>query len=104
MVKFTDCHQISANHPPNTPATPSGPTYGTHGKSQTYTTSTIDTDGNQMKYTFDWGDGTTSVTSLVNSGEKASASHSWGKAGTFQVKAMATDSVGSSSGWSVYLW
>jgi hypothetical protein len=49
---------------------------------------------------FDWGDGTTSVTGLVNSGTKASASHTWSKAGTFQVKAMATDSKGATSGWS----
>ena len=53
-----------------------------------------------MKYTFDWGDGTTFVTGLVNSGSSASMSHSWSNAGTYQVKAMATDSKGATSGWS----
>ena len=54
-----------------------------------------------MKYTFDWGDGSTpSQTGLVGSGVSASASHSWSSAGTYRVKAMATDSGGASSGWS----
>jgi hypothetical protein len=53
-----------------------------------------------VKYTFDWGDGTTSTTGLVNSGTIASASHTWSTAGTYQVKAIATDSKGESSGWS----
>jgi hypothetical protein len=53
-----------------------------------------------VKYTFDWGDGTKSVTSVVNSGKSASAYHKWTTFGTYQVKAMATDSKGAFSGWS----
>jgi len=53
-----------------------------------------------VKYTFDWGDGTKSVTYVVNSGKSASAYHKWTTFGTYQVKAMATDSKGAFSGWS----
>lgn len=91
---------IAANSPPNTPSIPSGSSKGTHGTSYSYSTTATDPDGNQVKYTFDWGDGTTSTTGLVNSNIKASKSHTWSKAGTFQVKAITTDSRGATSGWS----
>jgi hypothetical protein len=90
-----------SNRAPTTPSIPSyGPTTGTVGTSYSYSTSATDPDGDQVKYTFDWGDETTSVTNLVNSDETGSASHSWNVAGTYQVKSRATDSKGASSGWS----
>ena len=92
---------ITANSPPNKPSMPSGTTSGTSGTSYSYSTSAIDPDRDQVKYTFDWGDGTAqSQTGFVNSGTIASTSHTWSKAGTYQVKAMATDSRGAISGWS----
>jgi hypothetical protein len=91
---------IAANNPPNTPSMPSGPASGKPGTSYSYSTSAIDPDGNQVNYTFDWGDGTNSVTSMVNSGSVAAKSHTWSKAGTYPVKAKAKDSRGASSGWS----
>ncbi len=89
-----------SNTPPNTPSTPSGPGSGDTGTSYSYSTSATDPDGDQVKYTFDWGDGTTSETGLVNSGTTASESHSWSSPGTYYVKAKATDSEGAPSGWS----
>ena len=86
------------NNPPNTPSTPSGPSSGYTVTSYTYSTSATDPDGYLVKYTFDWGDGTTSETGFVNSGTTASKSHSWSSAGTYYVKAKATDSKGASSG------
>jgi hypothetical protein len=59
-----------------------------------------DPDGDRVKYTFDWGDGTRSVTTYFLSGKDASVSHNWRKAGTYQVRAMTTDSKGASSEWS----
>jgi hypothetical protein len=70
------------NNPPYTPSTPSGPSSGNTGTSYSYSTSATDPDGDQVKYTFDWDDGTTSETGLVNSGTSVSMSHSWGSAGT----------------------
>jgi hypothetical protein len=91
---------IAANSPPNTPSTPSGPVSGVIKTSYNYTTSTVDPDGNQIKYTFDWGDNKTSTTSLANSGNISRATHNWSIAGIYQVKAMATDSRGAISEWS----
>jgi uncharacterized repeat protein (TIGR01451 family) len=104
-ISNADCTSIDFgnnkhNMPPNTPNIPSGPSSGYTGTSYSYSTSATDPDDDQVKYTFDWGDGTTSVTSLVNSGTVASASHTWTKAGTYQVKANATDSKGATSGYS----
>jgi len=92
--------QTKAASPPNTPSAPSGPTSGTYGVPYSYSTSATDSDGDQVKYTFDWGDSQTSETNFVGSGSTAIASHSWSTAGTYAVKAKATDSNGGSSGWS----
>lgn len=87
--------------PPNVPSIPSGPTTGRPSRSYAYSTSATDPNGDQVKYTFDWGDGTSpSATSLVNSGEKASLPHRWARTGTYLVKAMATNSKGAASDWS----
>jgi hypothetical protein len=86
--------------PPNTPSKPSGAISGKKGICYRYATSATDPEGDRIKYTFDWGDGTTTTTHLVKSGAEQIASHKWTKAGTFQVKARATDSRGASSGYS----
>jgi hypothetical protein len=51
-------------------------------------------------YTFDWGDGSTTVTDLVPSGTSAGASHAWTKAGTYNIRAAAIDRKGAASEWS----
>ena len=91
---------IAVNNPPSKPSLPSGPNTGKIGRVYRYTTSATDPDGDKLKYTFDWGDGKTSVTRSVKPGTNAGLFHSWGKAGTYQVKVMATDSKGASSAWS----
>ena len=88
------------NTPPNTPSIPSGPTIGTTGTSYSYSTSATDPDGDQIAYTFDWGDGTNSTTGLFDSGAIANAAHIWNSSGVYQVRAMATDSKGAASDWS----
>ena len=94
---------IIANNPPNTPSAPSGAVFGLTGTAYNYTFSASDPDVDQLMYTLDWGDGTTSVTSLAGSGIILSKTHSWKKAGTYQVKAKGTNSRGLSSGWSTPL-
>ncbi|MDD4447348.1 MAG: PKD domain-containing protein [Methanothrix sp.] len=92
---------ISPNSIPGTPSVPTGTVTGKIKKSYSYTTSATDPDGDKLKYTFNWGDGKTSVTHLVKSGTSASSPHAWSKAGTYQVKVMATDSKGAPSiSWS----
>ncbi|MGB4086196.1 Ig-like domain-containing protein, partial [Methanothrix sp.] len=94
----------SVNNPPATPSTPSGSTSGDSGSSYIYTTRATDPDGDRVKYTFDWGDGSTSVTSLVSSGSAVSTSHTWtvpsGSTRTFSVRTRATDEKGLDSDWS----
>lgn len=88
------------NNPPNPPSRPSGRVWGKSNIQYSYFTSTIDPDGDKIKFYFDWGDGNGNWTDYVNSGETASASHSWKKAGTYKIKAKAKDEYGAESGWS----
>lgn len=86
---------------PNKPSKPSGSSSGTPGTTYTYSSSTADNEGDQVSYLFDWGDGTDSGwIGPKNSGETASASHSWGSTGTYQVKVKAKDTGGHVSVWS----
>lgn len=95
-----DVWVVKLNSPPCTPHKPSGPKCGYVKKTYVYATSATDPDRDKIKYTFDWGDGTTSVTGFVDSGERAAASHRWMEPGEYRVKVKATDSLGASSGWS----
>jgi hypothetical protein len=90
----------AVNNPPNMPTMPSGIGSGKIGRTYRYTTSATDPDGDTLKYIFDWGDGKTSVTRSVKSSASASSSHTWGKAGTYRIRVMATDSKGATSIWS----
>ena len=88
------------NNPPYTPKTPSGPDQGYVGASYSYSIFTDDPDDDQIRYTFDWGDGTASETELVESGRSASQSHVWDDEGEYSVRVMAADSESGESGWS----
>ena len=91
---------VIINDLPNKPETPNGSTEGKIGTEYTYTSSAIDPDGDQVKYYFNWGDETCSLTDFVNSGEAASASHSWSQEGTYSIKVKAVDEYGAASEWS----
>jgi hypothetical protein len=88
------------NHPPNTPSSPTGVSRGQSGKSYSFIGYTTDIDQDQIRYTFDWADGSSTDSSLIASGKSAKATHSWGEVGTYEVRIMATDSNGGKSGWS----
>jgi hypothetical protein len=88
------------NQPPGKPSTPSGTALSYTEAIYSYVTAATDSDGDQVKYTFDWGDGTNTDTDFMKSGESASASHRWSSAGTYQVKAIAADQNGAASDWS----
>lgn len=90
----------SENRPPTEPALPTGPFAGYAWASYSYTTSASDPDGDLLSYTFDWGDGATSEVEFISSGASASASHAWSRAGTYYVKAKASDGNGGTSPWS----
>ncbi|MBN2187603.1 MAG: PKD domain-containing protein [Dehalococcoidia bacterium] len=88
------------NNAPAIPSTPTGPASGYVAIYYSYSTSATDPDGDQIKYTFDWGDGSTSVTVFISSGTTASKSHSWSNSGNYYIRAKATDNKGASSEWS----
>ncbi len=90
----------TTNNPPLTPQTPSGRTNLQVGEVATYTVSAEDPDGDKIKFIFDWGDGTTSQTEFVNSGQQTTGIHSWSSAGTYQLQVKAIDEHGGQSGWS----
>jgi len=88
---------------PEIPFPPSGPASGVPGAEYSYTTTSTDPSGYQIAYTFDWGDGSNFTTGLFDSGAVANAAHIWNSSGVYQVRAMATNSKGASSGWSSQL-
>lgn len=90
-----------SNHPPMKP-TLTGPTSGYTSSSLGFSVSSTDTDGDKIKYGFDWNnDGNVDEwTSLHTSGSSASKSHSWSTAGTYSIKVVAEDEHGSQSEWS----
>jgi PKD repeat protein len=93
---------ISTGDPPLTPSTPNGETNGMHNIEYTYTSSTTDTTpGDQLYYLFDWGDSTDSDwTGPFDSGDTASAAHTWPNMGSYDVKVKAKDLADQETAWS----
>ncbi len=91
---------VVINTPPNNPSRPSGPISVEPGVSSFFNISAHDPDGDQINYTIDWGDDTTLIIDHIESGKVAKANHTWSKAGTYDIRALATDSKGASSEWS----
>jgi hypothetical protein len=83
----------ASNRQPLPPSVPSGPSNGQMGASYSFSTLATDPDGEPLQYRFDWGDGT------VSQWGQKSQSHSWATAGSFCVKAKASDG-SAESGWS----
>ncbi len=87
--------------PPETPDIPQGPTEGIEGEELTFSASTIDPDGDQLYYKFDWGDNTYSDwVGPINSGETIDVSNFWNEQGIYQVRVKAKDINNRLSNWS----
>jgi len=83
---------IIGNSAPNKPSRPSGPASGGANTPITYSTSTTDPDNDKISYWFDWGDGQNSGwVGPYDSGQTASASHTWASTGSYQIKVKAKD-------------
>jgi len=97
LVKFG----AFGNQRPKTPSRPSGNASGKANDEYTYTTSTLDPDGDYIYYQWDWGDGTTSEWyGPYLSSEICNASHTWTSKGNYEIKVKAKDSNGAESDWS----
>ena len=86
--------------PPETPTTPQGPSIGVTNVSYTYSTSTLDPQGLQIKYYFDWGDGTGTWTNYSSSGTIQEACHTWDIPGTYYLRVKAQNREGGHSHYS----
>ncbi len=92
---------IDVNKPPEKPIKPNGPIEVERNAECKFFTTTFDPDGDQIAYSFDWGDGTNSKWSkYYNSNETASAIHFFSNRGYFSVKVKARDIFESESEWS----
>jgi len=86
---------------PTTPSTPSGPTTGKPGINYEYSTTSIDVDGDNIYYLWDWDDGSEFVWfGPYSSGEICTRPHMWAVEGTYNVKVKAKDQLGLESEWS----
>ena len=88
------------NYPTEKPFKPSGPSKGTPGEEYTYSAIGFDPDEDTIKYCFDWGEGNTSWSEFVNSGETVSMNYIWSENGTYKVKVKVKDEHGLESDWS----
>jgi hypothetical protein len=88
------------SNPPEKPSTPDGPHSGRIKIKHMYTTSSIEPDGDQIRYLFDWGNGNTTITEYYSSGETVSISYKWNEQGTFNIRVRAQDEYGAWSDWS----
>lgn len=91
------------NREPYVPSKPSGRISGYTYSAYDYYAVTTDPDGDDVRYEFSWGDGTTNTTGWHASGINASASHSWSSAGIYLVQARAQDADLAWSDWSLGL-
>jgi len=89
------------NDPPNQPSRPYGSTGGYAGVEFTYTSSTIDPDGDQIWFMFDWGDSTNSGwLGPYTSGDTCEAKHTWQEKNNYNIIVKAKDDSGKESSWS----
>jgi hypothetical protein len=108
-VATAACNWYNAPHPPSTPFTPSGPTPGCRNVWYTYSTSTIDPNGDNVRYQFEFTGPSTNVsftTGWYMSGQTGSLSVMWETTdplGTYQIRVRAQDIHAEWSCWSSYL-
>jgi hypothetical protein len=88
--------------PPEAP-TIEGDTIGYPGQPLEFTATTTDEEGDDVRYLFDWGDGTDSYWipyEGVPSGESFTTTHEYEEYGDYNVKVKATDEWGNIGNWS----
>lgn len=95
LIKIAPC-----SLPPQTPTAPQGPSDGVTNVSYTYSTSALDPQGLQVKYYFDWGDGTGTWTNYSSSGTFQEACHAWDTPGTYHLRVKAQNQEGGHSDYS----
>ena len=97
-----DIYYAPAGNAPFKPSTPDGPIEGAVGESQTYSTSAIDPNGDDISYGWDWdGDGVVDEwTDFKSSGSPVSTSHTWTSGFTGEIKVRGKDTNDEEGPWS----
>jgi hypothetical protein len=85
---------------PEKPDKPQGPTSGFIFENYTYLSSTIDPNGDQVYYKWDWDDEISDWDGPYDSGYIITAIHSWSANGTYYVRVKAKDTDENESPWS----
>ena len=89
------------NYIPEIPIVPYGPSNGDAGEELVYVTTTLDPDGDDLFYWFDWGDGSNSGwVGPFKPNTIANASHIWSEGGDFNIRVKAKDIYGAESKYS----
>ena len=78
------------NTPPNTP-TITGEQNGNAGTEYAYDFTATDSDGDDVNYYIDWGDGDTEWTEFFASGSTIKVSHKWTEQGNYLITAQSQD-------------
>ena len=101
---WSDRLSVIVNDPPDTPSTPSGPITLKVNQYAKYSSSTVDPDGHQVQFRFDWnasgGHEYSDWADPVDSGKPGEMYYYWDTAGIYVVKAQAMDIYGNMSDWS----
>jgi hypothetical protein len=96
LIKMQDFE----NNPPDKPDKPSGKSQVDAGKTYTYKVSTIDSDGDQVYFMWDWGDGNFSEwLGPYDSGEESETENYWEEGGKYSIKVKAKDEHGAECEW-----
>ena len=99
MNLISTTYNVQSN-PPNTPTKPVGPNELSAGETGVFETSSTDPDQNKIRYIFDWGDGKTTSTDFISSGETADVEKIYTSKGNYEIKVKCRDKYGYESSWS----
>jgi len=87
------------NEPPGKPEI-SGPKTGGPDTSYDFTFTSIDPDGDDIRFYIMWDDGDIEYTDYISSGDSVTVSHTWKKTRSYQINAKTEDTQGASSSFS----
>lgn len=93
----------NAPHPPSTSFTPTGSQTGYCGMPNWYSSGTVDPNGENVSYTFCWGDGTNYTTGFYPSGINVTCRHTWSNPAVYNVTVFAQDTSQTNSSLSLSL-
>jgi hypothetical protein len=92
---------VFQNAPPGTP-TVNGPAGGSPNKNFDFELTSVDPDGDDVKFLVDYGDGNSEETGFTSSGSPLIVTHKWAEKGTYTITVKAQDTYGSESGEAVH--